>query len=158
MWWSSWESLLDHHTVHTLVHSTFLNVYTELFNFNFNYQHTTRCLDCREYIYKQLHLGQMHTSLYYSVTAHPDDGQTRPKQVSATNWENIYHLCILLVFISNSSRTSNPQSRQPHSIIFRKTYTLNLYIFSLEYHAEAVSEKPAVPRIKFDRAQFVEMP
>jgi hypothetical protein len=37
----------------------------------------------------------------YYITAHPDDGQTRPKYVGATNWENIYHLCILLVFISN---------------------------------------------------------
>jgi hypothetical protein len=37
----------------------------------------------------------------YSVTAHPEDGQARPKQVGTTNWENIYHLCILLVFISN---------------------------------------------------------
>jgi hypothetical protein len=43
----------------------------------------------------------MHTSLYYSVTAHPDDGQARPKHVGATNGENIYHLCILLVFVSN---------------------------------------------------------
>ena len=40
-----------------------LNIYTQLFNFN--YQDTTRCLDCGKYIYKQLHLGQMHTFLYY---------------------------------------------------------------------------------------------
>jgi hypothetical protein len=33
-----------------------LNIYTQLFNFNINYQYTTRCLDCGEYIYKQLHL------------------------------------------------------------------------------------------------------
>jgi hypothetical protein len=78
--------------VHTLVHSAhastqdILNIYTQLFNFNFNYQHTTRCLDYAEYIYKQLHLVRMHMSLYYySVTAHPDDGQTRPKHVGATN-------------------------------------------------------------------------
>jgi hypothetical protein len=37
-----------------------LNTYTELFNFNFNYQYTTQCLDCGEYIYKQLRLGRMH--------------------------------------------------------------------------------------------------
>ena len=43
----------------------------------------------------------MHTSFYYSVTEHPDDGQTRRKRVGATNWENIYHLYILLVFINN---------------------------------------------------------
>ena len=40
-----------------------------------------------------------HRCITHSVTAHPDDGQTRPKHVAATNWENIYHLCILLVFI-----------------------------------------------------------
>jgi hypothetical protein len=37
----------------------------KLFNFNFNYQHTTRCLECGEYIYKQLFLVRMHISLYY---------------------------------------------------------------------------------------------
>jgi hypothetical protein len=42
-----------------------LNIYTQLFNFNFNYQHTTRCLDSEEFVYKQLHLVRMHTSLYY---------------------------------------------------------------------------------------------
>jgi hypothetical protein len=36
----------------------------------------------------------------HSVTAHPDDGQARPNHVGATNWENIYNLCILLVFIN----------------------------------------------------------
>jgi hypothetical protein len=40
-------------------------IYTERFNFNFNYQHTTRCLDCGEYIYDQSDLVRMHTSLYY---------------------------------------------------------------------------------------------
>jgi hypothetical protein len=34
----------------------------------------------------------------HSVTAHPDDGQARPKHV-----ENMYHLCVLLVFVSNSA-------------------------------------------------------
>jgi hypothetical protein len=47
----------------------------------------------------------MHMSFYYSVTAHHDDGQARPKHVGVTNWENIYHLCILLDFISNYSLT-----------------------------------------------------
>jgi hypothetical protein len=42
-------------------------------------------MDCGEYIYKQLHLVRMHILLYYSVTAHPDDGQTRLKHVGATN-------------------------------------------------------------------------
>jgi hypothetical protein len=26
----------------------------------------------------------------HSVTAHPDDGQARPKHVAASNWENMY--------------------------------------------------------------------
>ena len=39
--------------------------------------------------------------LLYFGTAHPDDGQKWPKNVGATNWENMYHLCILLVFINN---------------------------------------------------------
>jgi hypothetical protein len=42
-----------------------------------------------------------HRCSTYSVTSHPDDGQARPKYVGATDWENIYHLYILLVFISN---------------------------------------------------------
>ena len=45
-----------------------LSIYTQLFNlfnFNFNCQHITRCWDCGEYIYKQLHLGRMHILLYY---------------------------------------------------------------------------------------------
>jgi hypothetical protein len=43
----------------------------------------------------------MHISLYYSVTANREDGQPPPKHVDVTNSENIYNLCILLVFISN---------------------------------------------------------
>jgi hypothetical protein len=31
-----------------------------------------------------------HHCITYSVTAHPDDGQARPKHAGATNWENIY--------------------------------------------------------------------
>ena len=42
-----------------------------------------------------------HRCITYCVTAHPDDGQTRPKHVGATNWESIYHLCILLAFTGN---------------------------------------------------------
>jgi hypothetical protein len=42
-----------------------------------------------------------HRCITFSVTAHPDDGQARPKYVGATDWENIYHLCILLIFIRN---------------------------------------------------------
>jgi hypothetical protein len=36
-----------------------------------------------------------------TVTAHPDDSQAHPKHVGATDRENMYHLCILLVLISN---------------------------------------------------------
>jgi hypothetical protein len=57
VWWSSKQASTQ----------DILNIYTQLFNFNFNYQHTIRCLDCGEYIYKQLHLVRMHTSLYYSL-------------------------------------------------------------------------------------------
>jgi hypothetical protein len=42
-----------------------------------------------------------HRCITYSVTAHPDDGQARPKHVVATNSENMHHLCILLILISN---------------------------------------------------------
>ena len=37
----------------------------------------------------------------YSVTAYPGDGQKWPKHVDAMNWENLYRLCILFVFINN---------------------------------------------------------
>ena len=40
------------HIAHTSTQDS-LNIYTQLFNFNFNYQHTTRLLDFGEYIYKQ---------------------------------------------------------------------------------------------------------
>ena len=64
-------------------------MYTQLFNlfnFNFNYQHTTRFLDCGEYIYKNYTLYECTCHcITQSVTAHPDDGQTRPKHVAATN-------------------------------------------------------------------------
>ena len=80
-----------------------LNICTQLFNFNFNYQHTTQCLDCGEYIYKQLHLGRMHTSLYYLLC------NSAPWWCSSTTEtcrcyklrKYIHNLCILLVFISN---------------------------------------------------------
>jgi hypothetical protein len=39
--------------------------------------------------------------LLYSVTSHPDDNEKWPKHVDAINSKNIYHLCILLVFINN---------------------------------------------------------
>ena len=46
----------------------------------------------------------MHTSLNYSVTAHADDGQARPKHVGAANWENAYHLVHFVgCFISSCS-------------------------------------------------------
>jgi hypothetical protein len=38
----------------------------------------------------------------YSVTAHRDDGRARPKHV-VLQIEKIYHLYILLVYISNST-------------------------------------------------------
>ena len=52
------------HSAHTSTQDI-LNIYAKRFNFNFNYQHTTQCLDCGEYIYKQLHFGRMHISLFY---------------------------------------------------------------------------------------------
>ena len=74
-----------------------------MFNFNFNYQHTTRCLDCGEYIYKQLHLARMHISLYYLLcnSAPWWWSSTTETCRSYTLRKNTYHLCILLVFISN---------------------------------------------------------
>jgi hypothetical protein len=43
-----------------------------------------------------------HRCIIYSVTAHPEGGQARPKHVGGTNLENMYIiLCILLVFISS---------------------------------------------------------
>ena len=86
-----------------------LNIYTQifdLFNFNFNYQHATRCLDCGEYIYKQLHLGRIHISLYYLLC------NSAPWRWSSTTetcrWYKLrkyISLCILLVFIGNFSET-----------------------------------------------------
>jgi hypothetical protein len=102
------QSLLNHHTVHMLVHryvliTTYvhiiiiLNIYTEHFNFNFNCQHATRLLNGGEYANYTLDECTQ-CCITYSVTVHPEDGQAKPKHVGATNWENIYNLCILLVF------------------------------------------------------------
>jgi hypothetical protein len=38
-----------------------------------------------------------HRCITYSVRAHPDDGQTRPKHVSATNREKTYMLFVHFV-------------------------------------------------------------
>jgi hypothetical protein len=43
-------------------------------------------------------LDEFTQRITYSVTAHLEDGQARPKHVAATNLENIFHLCILLIF------------------------------------------------------------
>ena len=61
---STYMSLLDHHTVHTLVHRTF-SVSRHSFLTLILIINITRWLDCGEYIYKQLRCGWMHTSLYY---------------------------------------------------------------------------------------------
>ena len=46
----------------------------------------------------------MHMSMYYLLSNSATDGQIRPKNIGATNWENMYHLCILLVFISKHDK------------------------------------------------------
>ena len=83
-----------------------LNIYTQLFNFNFNYQYTTRCFDCGEYIYKQLHLVRMHISFYYVLCNSAPwwwSSTTETCRCYKLREKNIYihHLYILLVFISN---------------------------------------------------------
>jgi hypothetical protein len=89
------------HSAHTITQDI-LNIYTQLFNFltsiliinipqdiwiveNINNYTLDECTYC----------------ITYYVTAHPDYGQARSKHAGAKNWENMYHLYILLVFISN---------------------------------------------------------
>ena len=50
----------------------------------------------------------------YTVTAHTDDGQAPPKHVGATDWENIYYLYILLVFISNYTTVHGVEHTEIH--------------------------------------------
>jgi hypothetical protein len=99
---STYMSLLDHHTVHTLVHRTFQ---TSVHNFLTlilitNIPHDVWIVDNIFMNSYTLDECTYHCITYF-VTAHPDDGQTWPEHIGAKNWENIYHLCILLVFISN---------------------------------------------------------
>jgi hypothetical protein len=95
--------VVDHHTVHTQVHRTF---WTSTHNFLtlILIVHIPRDVWIVENIFiNNCTLDECtHRCITYSVTAHPDHGQAWPKHVGATNWENIYHLCILFVFISNS--------------------------------------------------------
>ena len=89
-----------------------LNICTQLFNFLtlillINIPHDVWIVE-NIYIYicvcvcKQLHLGRMHISLYYSATAHPEDGQVRPKHVDATNWENISFVRFVFFLLGKS--------------------------------------------------------
>jgi hypothetical protein len=56
----------------------------------------------------------------YSVTTHPDDGQKWPKHVRSTNLENVYHLCILLVFINNYTTMHGVEHiKQPQEVRYR---------------------------------------
>jgi hypothetical protein len=92
----------------------------ENINFSFNYQHTTPCLDCGEYIYKQLHLGRIHTSLYYLLC------NSAPWWWSNTTEtcrcyklrKNIYNLCILLVFISNCTINERCRAYKACTVMF----------------------------------------
>jgi hypothetical protein len=98
-------SPLHHHTVHTLVHRTFQ---TSIHNFLIllilmlviNISHDVWIVE--NIFMNNYNLDECtYRCITHSVTAHPDDGQTRPKHAGATNWKNVYHLCILLFFISN---------------------------------------------------------
>jgi hypothetical protein len=75
--------------------------------------------------------------LLYFGTPHPDDGQKWPKNVSATNWENMYHLCILLVFINNYVKSFYIQV-QRREILLTWCHILRepeLYVFELRIRA-----------------------
>jgi hypothetical protein len=52
------------------------------------------------------------------TTAHSDDGQARPKHVGATDWENTYNLCILLVFISNYTTVQDVEHTELSDALF----------------------------------------
>ena len=97
------------------------------------------------------------------VTAHPEDGQARPKHVGATNWENIYHhLCILFLFISNLGIAFqnvsphqhlevsqkvwcewSPGSSCYHESCYYSTYTENC-ICTIQHHAQPSAGGPGV--------------
>jgi hypothetical protein len=92
---------LHTHLTTDLIYVSFLHCITghfkhthRTFYCSFNYQHTTRCLDCRkkkENIFMNSDTSDecTHRCITYCVTAHPDDGQARPKHVAATNWEGV---------------------------------------------------------------------
>ena len=88
------------HSAHTSTQDI-LNIYTQLFKTWILIINTPHDV----WIVKNINNYTLYECTYqcitYSVSAHPDDAQARPKHVGAKNWENIYHLCILLAFISN---------------------------------------------------------
>jgi hypothetical protein len=76
-----------------------------------------------------------HHCITHSVTAHPEDGQARSKYVGVTNSENIYNLCILLVFISKycsiaAGSTSNSSPFCPQGV-----FMLSMDIIPYNYAA-----------------------
>jgi hypothetical protein len=76
------------HSARTCTHDI-LNIYTQLFNFLtliliINIPHDAWIVE--NIFIKNYTLDECtHRCITYSVTAHPDDGQTRPKHVGDTN-------------------------------------------------------------------------
>jgi hypothetical protein len=115
-----------------------LNIYTQLFNFltailTINISHDVWIVEnifINNYILKEC----TYHCITYSVTAHPDDGEERPKHVGATHWENAYHVCILLVFISNYTTM--------HGVEHTKNETWCLHCSNLKYvhHTTTVTD------------------
>ena len=61
---------------------------------------------------------------------HPDDSQARPKEVGAINWENIHHLCILLVFFNNLISSIHSETFWQNiaiTILPQRIWMINLY-------------------------------
>jgi hypothetical protein len=78
------------------------NSYTELFNFNFDYQQTTRCLDCGKYIHEQLHLGRMHTMYYLLCNSTSWRWSSTTETCRCYKLKKIYIICAFCwFFISN---------------------------------------------------------
>jgi hypothetical protein len=87
--------LLDHHTMHVLLYTTFQTSIHNFITLIFiaNTQHDGWILD--DIFINNYTLDECtYRCITYSVTA-------RPKHVGVTNWENIYYLWILLVFTNN---------------------------------------------------------
>jgi hypothetical protein len=92
-----WPSSSDHHTVHVLLHRTLETSQPHIELFNFNYlQHDCWVLDD---IFVNNCICDECTYSWFNVLC--NDGQKWPKHVGAMNWENIYHLCILLFSLIN---------------------------------------------------------